>query len=99
MSIPQSGEHRERYTALLGDLDFDNPLEARVSWEIASSPDPAIRIDNTGWLVVPAGGQGGSLILSARTTGSEPYLENSYEVFLYAETPAAEEASRMQPPG
>ncbi len=93
VSVPLSGEHREKYAALLGDLEFDDPLMVRVAWALADSPDPAIQIDNNGWLVVPAGAKGGNLILRARTTGSEPYLENSYEVFLDAETPAAEEAS------
>ncbi|MBN1267380.1 MAG: hypothetical protein JXA25_17950 [Anaerolineales bacterium] len=84
IQAPFSGEHREQFVALLGDLAQGSVEPVAAAWEILESPDPAIHVDQEGWLMLPAGVQGGELTLQASWQKNDMVLANTYRVVIHS---------------
>jgi hypothetical protein len=84
IAIPASGQHREFYTLLLPELHQDPFLP--VQWELITSNDKGLVMNNDGWLTVPAGTSPGTVTLCACLPADLGLSQIHFEVSLFDPT-------------
>ena len=82
IQIPESGEHREQYTAHFPEILNLDITQAVYSWSIRSYKNPNLSISQQGWLTIPAGTQAGDIMLVYNLTSGDKTLQTSYRVTL-----------------
>jgi hypothetical protein len=89
--VPASGEHREPFSAYVTEPISGSSEMVDAEWALAESGGDGPVIGSDGWLSVPAGAAGETLILSALYTSEAGTLTDSHRVSLTG-SPAGEGA-------
>jgi hypothetical protein len=84
--VPASGEHREPFSAYMAEPIGSTSQMVAAEWELADTGADGPAVSSDGWLSVPAGSAGETLILNAQYRTEAGVLIDSHTVTLIGDS-------------